>query len=706
MGLVQLKSGDPQGAQDSLLKATLIEPRHARAHVYLAVAYWQQGRVADAFAQLRTASVHDPKDPLPYQFASMMYSDLLRPGDAMASAREAIARLAFVKSLDAIANNLRGAANLGAPLAQLGLESWALKNAQDSFDPLWAGSHLFLADRLPGKFAANSELYQGFLSDPLAFGASNRFQSLVSAPGNFGTLAWRGAQSSEAKLTEPQANVNGLVDEGHIAYFLEGAAVKSWRDDRTSEDRATSVTWALGLRPRDDLGFFVYGNRLLPDTRAGFPGRALFDAYQLIDGVADRIDAGMLYRPGPDSQFWLKGGHGSEDSRLRARDTSASGTLKLYRDSEFTTQPRKGDLGLRGLHRYGNGIETSFTIEAARWDSIDFLQRDAFGRIATSTTRLIESVRQDIRDDSRSAELDVRWPVARGLLVQAQGDHTRYEKTNDILVVRDYANQRVPLEDDHERSQWSPRAGFAWTPIETLTLRAAYQKWLRPASTASLKASSTAGIALDDRYVLAGGRFERSRAQFEWQLRPEVLVSAFADRQEIDNLYSPLIGVLNNRPDTSNLERLRNRSFNALASLGELEGFPELSRGKLTERGLTVNALAMRQLSLFAEGIWATSRNTGVEHPGAKLAFLPAQRFAVGATFFSDRRWSLAAKWIRRGERFADEANSQRLAAEWSGALQAYWETSDKRWSLEAIVTNIGAKTAKDSVGVAINYRF
>ena len=135
LGFARLKSGDTEGALEALLKATLLEPRSAKAHVYLAVVYWQQGRADDAFAMLRTASLNDPKDPLPYQFAAMMHADLLQPGDALADAREAVARLAYVKSLDAIANDLRGAANLGAPLAQLGLEAWALKNAQDSFDP-------------------------------------------------------------------------------------------------------------------------------------------------------------------------------------------------------------------------------------------------------------------------------------------------------------------------------------------------------------------------------------------------------------------------------------------------------------------------------------------------------------------------------------------------------------------------------------------
>src|SRR5438046_3364357 len=137
----------------------------------------------------------------------MIESDLLRPGDAFVAARESMARVKFTKSLDAVANNLRGSANLGAPLAQLGLESWALKNAQDSFDPLWAGSHLFLADRLPGKFVSNSELYQGFLVDPLALGGSNRYQPLLTRPGDYATLAWQGARSPHAKLAAPLLNV-------------------------------------------------------------------------------------------------------------------------------------------------------------------------------------------------------------------------------------------------------------------------------------------------------------------------------------------------------------------------------------------------------------------------------------------------------------------------------------------------------------------
>lgn len=703
LGLARLKSGDAEGALEALLKATLLEPHYAKAHVYLAVAYWQLERRDDAFKELTTASVHDPRDPLPWQMRAMMQADLLRPGDALESAREALNRLPFVKSLDALANNLRGTANLGAPLAQLGLEAWALKNAQDSFDPLWAGSHLFLADRLAGRFLSNSELFQGFLADPLAFGASNRFQSLVSRPGFHGTLGWQGARSSDNRLSVPRATVNGLTAEGRFAYFAEGTQLRSWSTTTDLEDRAASYTVGLGLRPRDDLGFFVYGNRLEPVTRAGPAERNAIVPSSLIDGSARRVDLGAVWRPSPDTMLWVKGGDGRQDARQLDRAVATTGGS--FRDSDFTTTPTTKDVGVRLVHRYFSGLEVSATAEASTRDTFDILARDFLPRTALTGARFIESAAQDIHDRAKGGEVAARWTPLPSLVAEAQLDYTRYDKTNDILVLRSFINQRVALEDDHSVAKTSPRAGFAWRPVDAFTFRAAYQKWLRPASTGSLRSPSTAGIVLDERYVLAGGVLERLRAQVEWEATPRLFVAAYGDRQKIDNLYSPLIGVLNNRPDTSNLERLRNRSFNALASLDALEGFPDLSKGEIREGGLAVNALVTRQVSLFAEGAWAHGKNTGA-FPGAKLALLPSSRAALGGTFFSDARFSLAAKAIWRGARFRDEANAEKLDAEWSGSLQAYWETQDKRLSVEGIVSNLGAKSADTSYGVGVTLRF
>ena len=97
LGYARLRSGDPDGAIDALVRATLIEPRYARAHIHLAVAYWQQGLREQAFSSLQRASVADPRDPLPYQYAAMMRGDLMQPGLAAEQAREALARIPYVE---------------------------------------------------------------------------------------------------------------------------------------------------------------------------------------------------------------------------------------------------------------------------------------------------------------------------------------------------------------------------------------------------------------------------------------------------------------------------------------------------------------------------------------------------------------------------------------------------------------------------------
>ena len=107
--------------------------------------------------------------------------DLERALDALcdlyAIDRAAVERMPYLKSLNQVANDQKGSANLGASLAFFGMEDWALELAQQSFYPYWGGSHLFMADRYQGEINKNSALFQGFLTDPMAFGASQRMSS-------------------------------------------------------------------------------------------------------------------------------------------------------------------------------------------------------------------------------------------------------------------------------------------------------------------------------------------------------------------------------------------------------------------------------------------------------------------------------------------------------------------------------------------------
>ena len=210
LGLLQLKRGDREAALESFLRAGTLEPRYARARMYAGVTQFQLGRVELALRELARASELDDKDPLPHVFASMILADQYRIADAIEEARTATRLLPNLKSLNQVANDLQGSANVGRALSLFGLEEWAQNRAQESYYPYWAGSHLFLADRYNGEFNKNSSLLQGFLTDPTVFGASNRSPTLVQSPGRYGRLLLGYGRSDEVEALIPIFRYSGL----------------------------------------------------------------------------------------------------------------------------------------------------------------------------------------------------------------------------------------------------------------------------------------------------------------------------------------------------------------------------------------------------------------------------------------------------------------------------------------------------------------
>ncbi|MDH4395789.1 MAG: FecR domain-containing protein [Limnobacter sp.] len=275
LGLLRLKQGRRQDALDCFLKAGLMAPEYARAKTYTAVAYYQMGRRQDAIGTLLQVIEIDDKDPIPYIFLSQIYTDLFEPELAVQASRSAVERMPYLKSANQLANDQKGNSNLGTALAFFGLEEWALELAQQSAYPYWGGSHLFLSDRYPGEFNKNSELFQGFLTDPLAFGSSPTFSSLLRQPGDFGIL---GIQRKQDLIEGyiPSVTVNGLNSEGMpSAYFFKynlGKGEFPFRNfvsNNPPEPIGLSVsdlgldvwTLGLGLQPSADSGVFLYYNR-------------------------------------------------------------------------------------------------------------------------------------------------------------------------------------------------------------------------------------------------------------------------------------------------------------------------------------------------------------------------------------------------------------------------------------------------------------
>lgn len=720
LGLLRLKQGRAEDALDAFLRAGVLEPRYARAKTYTAVAYYRLGRHQDAISTLRQASELDDKDPVPYMFLSQIYTDLFRAGEAIAASRAAVTRLPYLKSLNQLANDQKGSANLGASLAFFGLEDWALELAQQSYYPYWGGSHLFLADRYVGEFNKNSELFQGFLSDPLAFGAGNRYSSLLQTSGHYGAVD-ASFDKSGYRLSAPAATVNGLVNGGvPVAYFAQGqravashfpidvgvVGVPAFADPSGGADvRAQVATLGLGAMLTERVGLFAYGNEFKVKLR----GRNRVDLFgddpisTTIDNTVRQSALGLSFRASPTSQTWAKVGHSEEYTLLAGapalfvQDASA-GVLGLF------AAPAKKfeDFQLRHTMDLAAGTRASLGVEHVRetQDSevagagtlfnaatypaaADVLLFSGSNHITRRFTALTAALQRQI---SPSVQLDGTVAVNE-LRERIRGD-------NAAVLLIDGATDVNSVKVDDRRHTVTPRLGLVFRPDERMSFRVAYQDWLRPLSVSTLNSVETAGIPIEDRLLEAGGRLKRGVAQWSWGVAEDSFVSLKADYQRVRNPGT--LGVDLRTPSLPFLEALRNTQLFNLSSTDLLEATPEFERG--TVRAFTAGAsrLFTANLSGYVKYLYQDSdseyQNDGRWVTGKRIPFLPRDTFVLGTTFAHPSRLYLSGRLVYRSSRFEDKENFTFLPARWSADLIAQWESQDKHWGLGLALFNVGGK--------------
>jgi tetratricopeptide (TPR) repeat protein len=701
LGIVEIKAGDAGAALQALLAATAIEPRFARGHLYLAVAYYQARREEAAMESLRRAQELDGKDPLPHLLMSLIHMDRIEPGDAAKEARQAQLRLPFVKSLNQVADDQKGVANVGSPLAFAGLEGWARSAAYDSYLPFWGASHLFLADRYPGEFDQRAELMQGFIADPIVFGGPNRFHTLVQTPGNYATLQMRASRNDDVALYEPVVTLAGTdMSRFPFAYFAE--AIDTHLEPRAAEisARARTITAAAGMKPRYDWGFFAYANYLDVDEDVG-PAQGA-GVRSTIAGRASRIDLGAHYAPGPQSMFMAKAGFGQENSSENQLGRVSSGSGAIVSALGFSTRPQRVDLLLRQIWIRDSGLELSVGVEAAQLHTPVALQADATPHFEGAPVAQ-GIVDQNDRDHSAAMYGTARWQRGAFRLEAALAWH-HYEKERDINVYTSLA--AVHVDESYRRDRADPYFGLTWSEGATGAHgRLGCRRWLRPTSLDTLEPVAVGGMPIEDQLVLAGGNLEQCRAQAEWSSE-SLFVAVHGGRVEVHNLVSPLDGPLNAHLDITNLDRLRNRALTPLAKADLLEGLPIYSEGVMRRGGAMLEASIVPSLAARMEYLYTDSQNTAANCAGRLVPYLPRHLVAVGATWTPGHRIFVNASAIYRSERFTDEANTGRLLPGWVGQVRVFSETNDKHWSLEAFASDLWRKDASNVYGVIASYRF
>ena len=716
-GLLYLKQGRAQDALDAFLRAGVLEPRYARAKAYTAVAYYQLGRSQDAIDTLYQAAALDPKDPLPYLFLSQIYTDLFRPGDAVQASREALERLPYLKSLNQVASDQKGSANLGAALAFAGLEDWAQEVAHQSYYPYWGASHLFLADRYAGEFNKNSELFQGFLSDPLAFGASNRFSSLLQRSGHHGALDLM-AEREFAHIVLPGVTLNGMahtavpmayfvqVQPGRIGTFPLDVGVMpgtpAFADPSGSADGGARIsTLGLGLQPTERVGVFFYGNEFkinLSGHNAVLQPGAM-DASQTMGTTIDHLmrqsALGLSYRWSPTAQTWVKAGTSLARTDIEAYPSvlltgQVAGVLGIYAQPE----KRFDDFQLR--HTFDATPQTRLSVG---WEHV--FERQSNLVAGSGPLAALGDSGQAIGDYAifgGSNDINRRF-TALSLSAQHRLGHTGLldaSLTANRLgenIVGDSATalllQDTLIPDSVRTSTttdvMAPRLGLAFQPAPSWGVRLAYQDWVRPLSVSSLGSVETAGIALEDRLVEAGGRLRRSVAQLSWTPDTRSFLMARLDHQAIGNPVAP--GVDLRTPSMPFLELLRNAQTVNLTTLDVLEDTPSFEDGSVDALTLGVSRMLRSNLTAYAR---YTLQNTRADYADADVAggrvgdkripFMPRDTAVLGATWTTAWRSYLGARVVYRSDRYEEQENVTLWPASWSMDLVGFWETPDKHW--------------------------
>ena len=707
-GLLHLKQGNPQAALDAFLRAGVMEPRYARAKTWMAVAYYQLGRHHDALSTLHQAIVLDDKDPVPHMLLAQIHTDLFQPGEAVEAARAAVERMPYLKSLNQVANDQKGSANLGASLAFFGMEDWALELAQQSFYPYWGGSHLFLADRYAGEFNKNSALFQGFLTDPMAFGASQRYSSLLQQPGAHGAVGVT-LDRDLYRMRAPAVTLNGM-NNTHVpvSWFFKAQSARASEfpfDLQVNnapavrggygDVRARAVTVGAGMQPTERINLFAYVNQF--DMRLA--SQNLFET--AMDNKSTQGAVGLAYRWGPTEQTWIKVGRSMEHILLQRYPT-------LYLEPPFislmgvSSLPQKqfNDLQLRHTVDTAPGSRWSVALEHVRERQNNLIAGEAavaadIPGVGTYRDALLVAGYNNV--DRRytgltlatTQRLDPALNLDAALGLQ-QIRHRVDGLTQSYLVNLDHLSEEQVRRAEMERVV-TPRLGLVWQPAAGTTVRMAYQDWLRPLSVSTLTSVETAGIPVEDRLVEAGGRHKRVVAQLGMALGQSTFVSLRADHLRVRNPGT--VGVDLRTPSLPFLEEMRNAQMVNLSTTDLLEDTPSFDTGTLKTLGAGVNHMFSRRWSGYAKYLYQGSESRSYDTDAAvgRIPYIPRHTAVLGATWVSPQRFYVSGRAVYRSERFEDAENLTRIAPGWGVDLMGYWESQDKHWVVGVAAMNLWA---------------
>ncbi len=696
-GLLALQQGDAETARTQLLKALVIEPRYARAQVWLAVAEYRLGEQAAALDSLSRARLADPNDPLPWQIESILRNDSGEPEAAIAAAREALVRLPYLKSLNPLVSDSQGSANLGKALGDFGLEHWARAYAQQSYYPLWAGSHFFMANRHESDYSRNSELYQGYLADPLALGLGERQVPVLPTEGRETVWAASAEHNPVHSALVGAVTLRGLdASTVPMAWLARASGLRMWPRGGSGSYWMTApmATLGWGARPTDQLGVFVVHDQGW--DRVGYPG-GLDLGPARFDGVARthaaRTDAGGSWRWSADAQTWLKFHH-VRSTNTRVLDFDAWGPQNSRVQDGMDGVMLRHVVQMPG-QRLSAGWEnvraralSGLYDPGAPWEASD----------GTTTARFdMPWVTSEWQHGAWAWEAGAAWPRLRARYV------SRYfsQITNEDFFAPDIT------EGGHTR-RLRPRAGLSYRIGPGRALHAAYIESMHAPASHTLSPVAVGAIAIDHQYQRLGSLARKRAVQLDWEIDARTFAWGVLSSQSIANPAFADGSLLVPNMGSSVSDRagvLAPVGASGQIVIDAYNGNPYFSQGRLHQAGAALNRVLAPRWSVLASYTWAQSRNTGAQHAGNLLPGVPQHTAVLANVWRHGGRDLTLASLVYRGSRFADEANTLPQSAGWSFNLVLFRESPDRRWAWTGTLQTPLHGTVRPTLWASLRYR-
>ena len=487
------------------------------------------------------------------------------------------------------------------------------------------------------------------------------------------------------------ASANGLmVDQVPLSYFISGdlSAGNARKDD--SSARGQNLTVGFGIKPRYDLGVFVFAtDSKLPATlhSTELPNSPF-------DQSENRADVGFNFKYAPDNQFWLKVGDGRQRNLVSGPYISQS-TADALNGAFGTTI-----FGPNGvLDRFRSGIDQddvqfrhAFTAGAVQWTwGAESSHQVRTGQLVTTFMPARLAIEQTYSLKASDAYVSARYQVSEAFTAQADlfSQHAKQQRSDlstlDLLgPVAHFVLDDTNVERSY--SELNPRFGLQWQVAAQQTLRLVAQKWRRPVSVGSLGEVDTLGISVNDRLPTAGGRYQRQRLQYDAELGRSSFVQAFIDHERIDNGLGGQRTAITDF-ELTQLESLRNRP-EVFSPKADIEETPVFGEGTVNTLGLAANVLVNDRQTISARYLRRHSQQQGA-NAGLQIPFLSRDFVQLGSQWSLPQRWLLGVSAVYRGERFRDDTNLEPLKAGWTYGLTAYWETADKHSGVQFILDNL-----------------